>query len=267
MGGPFPTLHGGSHMSKTLNLAESLLAMGRELQSQGRKRDARLLFCRLVKFRDLPTAIAEEIHARLSDLFVAEKQFKRARRHLSILMCLRPHNGRYYHQYALACHRDPRGDKHRAAKFYQQALDLDPTRSRWWSNYGKLLTSLGRTADGVAALRQAFSLDEDNPVIVGRLAEALCLDDRADEARSLLRAARFRHPRDGRFLKLWNDLQHRIAAHQFEAAADDPVFLPFVRRSRLTVNPPAPDTILRMDEAQTAPAKPHRLGRVIRRDA
>src|SRR4051794_34853932 len=129
-------------MNTTLNLAESLLAMGRELQEQGRTRDARLLFARLIKFRDLATHIAEEAQTRLAELYLYDKQYKKARRHLAILMCMRPSTGRYFHLFAYALHRDPKGDPHRAAKYYQQALDMEPTKSRWWANYGKLLTSI-----------------------------------------------------------------------------------------------------------------------------
>jgi tetratricopeptide (TPR) repeat protein len=254
-------------MGITLNLTDSLLAMGRELQEQGRTRDARLLFTRLVKFRGMPAATAEEAHARLSELLMGEKLFKRARRHLAILMCMKPHTGKYFHMYAVALHRDSKGDPHRAAKYYQQALDLDPTRAKWWSNYGKLLTSIGRTADGVAALRQAHALDENSPAIVARLVEALCLDDRTDEARTFLRAQRFQHPRDARYRKLWNDFQFRVAAGQYETTSDDPVLLPFVRRALIGPNAGGPGGIIRMDEGRPAPAKPHRLGRIIRRDA
>src|SRR5205807_10384209 len=101
-------------MSTTLNLTDSLLAMGRELHEQGRARDARLLFERLVKFRDVSSEVAEEAHARLAELLMAEKQYKKARRHLTILMCLRPSNAKYCYRYAVASHRDPQGDIHRA---------------------------------------------------------------------------------------------------------------------------------------------------------
>ena len=92
-------------MSTTLNLTDSLLAMGRELHEQGRARDARLLFERLVKFRDLSREVAEEAHARFAELLLADKQYKKARRHLTILMCLRPSNAKYCYRYAVATHR------------------------------------------------------------------------------------------------------------------------------------------------------------------
>ena len=59
-------------MSKTLNLSECMLAMGRELQEQGRTREAAKLYTRLVNFRDLDAALAEDVRARLVDLLLRE---------------------------------------------------------------------------------------------------------------------------------------------------------------------------------------------------
>lgn len=255
-------------MSTTLNLTDSLLAMGRELHEQGRARDARLLFERLVKFRGISSGVAEEAHARLAELLMADKQYKKARRHLTILMCLKPRNAKYCYRYAVATHRDPQGDIHRAARYYRQAVDMDPSHPRWWANFGKLLAQMGRTAEAVLHLRRAHELDADDPVIVGRLVEALCLDDRADEARTLLRVARFQHPRDSRFRKLWNDFQfHRAAAEQRMIDVEQPVLLPFVRRAAIQASDVPFGTILRFDQPQEAAPLPHRIRRSIRRDA
>lgn len=256
-------------MSTTLNLTGSLLAMGRELQEQGRTRDARLLFERLVKFRELGSEVAEEVHARLAELLIGDKQYKKARRHLTILMCLRPSNAKYAYRYAVATHRDPKGDPHRASRYYRQAVDLDPTRPRWWAAYGKLLCSMGRTGEAVTQLRRAYELDSDDPVIIGRFVEVLCLDDRADEARTLLRIARFQHPRDGRFRKLWNDFQfHRAAAEQRMYGVEEPVLLPFVRRAAIQASDVPVGTILRFDSAHNEVSQPHhRLRRSIPKDA
>ena len=93
-------------------------------------------------------------------------------------------------------------------------------------------------------------------MIIARLVEGLCLADRPAEARRVLREARFRHPRDARFRKLWNDFQFRqVHESQYEPpVAAEPVILPFVRRASLPV--PAAETaapskgrIVRMDQA------------------
>src|SRR4030095_10131821 len=70
-----------------------------------------------------------------------------------------------------------------------------------------LYLQLGRTGEGVSVLRKALTLSPNDPVIIGKLVEGLCLADRAHEARDVLRAARFRNPRDARFRKVWNDFQ------------------------------------------------------------
>src|SRR4051794_25078968 len=111
-------------MGKTLNLSECMLEMGREMQAQGRHRDALKLFTRLVNFRDLSSEVAEETKARLAELYIGEKQFVKGRRLLSILMCSHPTKAKYYFRYARSLHRDAKADPHRAAKYYQQALDL-----------------------------------------------------------------------------------------------------------------------------------------------
>jgi Flp pilus assembly protein TadD len=238
-------------MGTTLNLHECLLAMAAEAQEQGRSRDARNLLKRLVKFRDLPRTVAEESHARLAELYLESQDYGKARRHLAVLMCLRPRQGKYFFQFACALHRDPHGDFDRAAKYYQQALDCDPTKSQWWSGYGQLLIEIGRTNDAINALSFAHELDEHDPIIVGRLVEALCLNDQEQEARELLRTARFEHPRDQRFRKLWNDFQFQNAVkNQQGDRAEDPVLLPFVRIAHKTESHNGPRKILRIDEAR-----------------
>jgi len=260
-GHPFSCCMEAADMGTTLNLNTCLLELAREAQSQGRTRDARNLLTRLVSFRDLPRPIAEQVHARLAEVFVAEKQFRKARRHLAVLMCLRPSEAKYFYQYAVALHRDPKGDQHRAAKYYHQALEHEPTKFKWWSNYGKLLIELGRTHDAVGALRQARELSPDDPVVIGRLIEALCLVDRVEEARTVLCESRFAHPRDGRYRKLWNDFQFRQAAQvQQPQSADDPVILPFVRVALKPEGVTGPGRIMRIDEARPA-NKSHRRSR------
>lgn len=246
-------------MSKTLNLSDCLLTMGRELQEVGRSREASRVLHRLVTFRELPKPILEEAHSRLADIHLAERQYRKARRHLTIVLLYQPSSARYYFLMAGALHHDPKADPERAARYYQQAINLDPEEPHFHCNYGRLLLQIGRTEEGVAELRKASEIDPDNPVIIARLVEGLCLDDRADEAQTMLRAARFRNPRDRRFRKLWNDFQFtQVASETSPARADDPVFLPFIRRAALPEKPnPVAGRILRLDPpSQPAPHVP-----------
>jgi Tfp pilus assembly protein PilF len=257
MTGVSPQTQGGNAMGRTLNLCECLLQMGRDWQAAGRLVEASGVLQRLAGFHDVPAAIAEETHSRLATIFLQLREFKKARRHLTSVMFFRPSHAPYYFQLASALHHDDEADPSRAVRYYRQALALDPDQPRWWADFGRLLMQIGKPGKGVVALKKALSLDADNPVIVAKLVEGLCLADRAGEARKVLRDARFRNPRDLRFRKLWNDFQFRqVHESQFEApVAPDPVILPFVLRAALPTpqaanEPKAPKgRIVRMDQA------------------
>jgi tetratricopeptide (TPR) repeat protein len=241
-------------MGKTLNLCECLLQMGRDWQTAGRLVEASRVLKRLASFRDQPAAIAEETHSRLANIFLLLRDFKQARRHLTAVLFFRPSHAPYYYQLATALHHDTQADPARAVRYYRQALRLDPDQPRWWADFGRLLLQIGRTQKGVVALRKAVRLDDGDPVIVARLVEGLCLADRPNEARRILRDARFRHPRDPRFRKLWNDFQFsQIQESQTEPPpVNEPVILPFVRRASLPVSDtqsPSPGKIVRIDQA------------------
>jgi Flp pilus assembly protein TadD len=263
-------MQGGSAVGRTLNLCECLLQMGRDWQAAGRLVEASRVLQRLAGFRDLPAAVAEETHSRLAMIFLQLREFKKARRHLTSVLFFRPSHAPYYFQLASALHHDDEADPFRAVRYYRQALRLDPDQPRWWIDFGRLLIQIGKPGKGVVALKKALSLDADNPVIVARLVEGLCLADRPGQARRVLRDARFRHPRDARFRKLWNDFQFRqVSESQFEpTVAPEPVILPFVRRAALPAAPVAEGDdasrgrIVRLDQAsKPAPhlPKPGRL--------
>jgi tetratricopeptide (TPR) repeat protein len=246
-------------MGKTLNLCECLLAMGRDYQDVGRLVDASRVLQRLAGFRDLPTLVAEETHARLATIFLQLREFKKARRHLTSALFYRPSHAPYYFQLASALHHDEDADTTRAVRYYRQALRLDADQPRWWSDFGRLLLQIGRTQKGVNAFRKAAALAPDEPTIIARLVERLCLADRADEARTVLRTARYRNPRDARFRKLWNDYQFRQIhdAQSERPAAAEPVILPFVRRAVLNAVPQLPGRIVRLDAgSKSAPHLP-----------
>jgi len=247
-------------MSKTLYLSECLLTMGRDLHELGRHHQASKVLERLAGFRELPATIAEECHARLADIHLGRKQFRKARRHLTIVLFYRPSNARYYFLLATALHHDPKADSERAVRYYEQAVQLDGDQPRYWGDFGRLLLQLGRTEEGVAALKKAVEISPDDPATVARLVEGLCLNDQAAEARDVLRAARFRNPKDRRFRKLWADFQFK-QLHESQAPPaklDEPVFLPFVRRAVLPEVPEVPKLPgrrIRLDRGSVS--KPH----------
>jgi Flp pilus assembly protein TadD len=236
-------------MGTTLNLCDCLLAMGRDLQEVGRLTEAANVLLRLAGFRDLPAPVAEEAHARLAAIYLQTRDYKAARRHLTSAIIYRPGHAHYYYQYASALHHDATAEAARAVRYYRQAQRLDPDEPRYWADGGRLFLQLGRTEEGVAALRKALTLSPNDPAVVGTLVEGLCLADRADEARTVLQAARFRNRRDPRFRKLWNDFQFQqlVSAQTARPVADEPVILPFVRRAAASDLPKLPGRILRLD--------------------
>jgi tetratricopeptide (TPR) repeat protein len=258
-------LHGGNAMSRTLNLAERLLARGRNFQELGRRQDALHILGRLAGFRHLPAAVAEETQVRLAEIWLARRKYRRARRHLTAALVHQPACPRYHYLMGAALAGDPKGDRQRAAHHYRQALQLDPKQPDRLSEFGLLALQLGQTDEGFECLRRAVELAPADPSVVSRLVEGLRSEGRIDEARRALQAALFRNPRDARFRQLWNDFQFQQLRREQEQErrrdllaneTDGPTLLPFVR--------PAPGTVpfqqgkkrVRRD-GPSAPAPPH----------
>lgn len=226
-------------MSRMLNLVDRLLSQSRNFQRLGRERDALKVLRRLMGFRDLSTAAAEETQSRLARICLGECQFRQARRHLKAALLQQPQSARYHHLMAAALAADPRADQQRAAEHYRRSIQLDPDQPCVLSEYGVLAVRLGQAEDGLAALCRAVELAPSDPDVVRGLSTALIEVGRMDEARNVLRAALFRNSRDRRFRQLWDELQFQQASQdqaaarrQVEAArreAEGPTILPFVR--------------------------------------
>jgi tetratricopeptide (TPR) repeat protein len=221
-------------MTFTLSLVEQLLIRARHCQEIHRPAEALDHLTRLVSFPDLPPAVAEEAQARLGELHLKRRRFRKARRHLLGALAFDPDNPRYHYLLGLAQARDPRGDAGRAWRHYRRALALAPGKARWRGDAGLLALRLGRTAEGLALLREAHAQAPDDAVTLGKLVKGLCLAGRDDEADRLVRLARFRAPRCAVLARLWFDLglsnlrkQQETAVAEARAALE-PVILPFV---------------------------------------
>jgi Flp pilus assembly protein TadD len=263
-------LHGGSAMtSPTLGFVDHLLCRGRHLQQLGRNLDALRILARLAGCRELPPAVAEEAQSRLGELQLRRKKYARARRHLSAALRYAPDNARYHFLLARALDNDRDGDPARAAEHYRTSLALDHSQTDCLCAYGELALRLSRTEEGLECLRAAARLAPDDPKVLAQVVAGLRTADRSDEARGLLLAARFRHPRDGRYRRLYDDFQfhaarrEQCAARARQAFGDDgPVLLPFVRPPREETAPrPTDGRIIRAD-TPASPA-PH-LGQTTR---
>ena len=247
-------------MHVTINLFDHLLEMGRRHHEAGRHRDALVVLTRLSDFRAVPAEIAEEAQARLGELHVKRRKFKRARRHLTVALRHRPDEARYHHLMGLACQEEDRGDLERAAKHFRRSLELDAVNVKCLVDFGMLAIRLGRSEEGLAKLREAVVQAPDDPDVTAKLVKGLRHLGKPDEARAEVRAALFRNARDPRFRKLWNEFQYRELRREQQArredkepeSDDEPVLLPFVRKATNEVSPQ-----VRQDGPATV-APPHR---------
>jgi tetratricopeptide (TPR) repeat protein len=251
-------------MSKTLNLVDRLLENGRRLQALGRSQDALQIFSRLSGFKSLTSGVAEEASARAAEIHLAQRRFKKARRHLTAAIAQQPNSARYHFLMATALDLDEDGDLVRAYDHYKKSLELDPEQPRCLGDFGLVAMCLGEVEEGLQALRKAVELAPDDPEVVAELVEGLCEAGQPDEARAALRAARFRNPRDSRFLKLWNDFQFQQLREAQDAerqavvnrdAVNARMILPFVRPAP-GATPAAPRKRYRRDGA-SPPRPPH----------
>jgi tetratricopeptide (TPR) repeat protein len=225
-------------MSTTLNLVDRLLSMGRNYQSLGRNQDALRILNRLAGFRDLPRKIAEETQFRLAEIHFLRRKYARVCRHLTAALAHQPQSARYHHLMGAALAADPRSDGQRAMEHYRKALDIEPDEPTRLSEFGLLALRLGLAEEGVKSLRRAAEIAPGDVEVLERVVAGLRDEGRLVEARSILRSALFRSPRNSGVQRLWNDFQyaalHRAQQERRGAAAvsaegDEPSILPFVR--------------------------------------
>src|SRR5205085_12150258 len=123
-------------MSRTLNLVDRLLAMGRNFQHIGRDQDALDVLSRLASFRELPAPAAEETQFRLGEILLKRRKYTRARRHLAAALLHDSENSRYHHLMASALSAGDKRDPKRAAEHYRRCLEIDPKQPRCLGEYG-----------------------------------------------------------------------------------------------------------------------------------
>jgi tetratricopeptide (TPR) repeat protein len=241
-------------MDATVCFFDSLLAQARRLQQAGQSSQAIAILTRLAAFADLSADRAAEVQARLGELHLKQRRYRKARRHLRRALGLAPDSARLHHRLGYCHGNDPRGKAELALRHYHRAIDLDPDRARWRSEGGLLAVRLGRPEEGLALLRQAHEQAPDDLTVLGRLVKGLCQCGQSDEALRVVRLARFRAPRCSRLQKLQADLllARLRRTQQTEAARREasPVLLPFVRAEVETTN------AARYDELHALPG-PH----------
>jgi Tfp pilus assembly protein PilF len=248
-------------MSRTLSFVGQVLAQGRKLHRLGVTQEALSLFRCLAGLHQLPIAAARQVQEHLACIHLKRHRYMQARRHLAALLTYQPSNPKYHYQMARAVAADPHCDNRRAVTHCRRAAELAPRHGGYLSTLGLLMLRQGTAAKGLACLRRAAGLAADDPAVVGRLVKGLCLLSRADEARSVLRAALFRNPGDLRFQSLWRRFQfaqlHQRQQQQRRRQAappgETPTLLPFVRPAAAAAGD---GTDVRVDGPSLLPA-PH----------
>jgi tetratricopeptide (TPR) repeat protein len=252
-------------MSTTLNLAERLLAMGRNYQFLGRNQDALHILGRLSGLRHLQPEVAEQMQVCLAEVCLARRKLRQARRHLAAALRYQPDNARYHFLMGRALAADPKGDRQRAADHFRKSLANDPDDAERLTEFGLFALELGLAEEGLRCLYRAVEVAPDDPGALSGLLEGLESEHRMDEARKVLRAALFRNARDRRFRQVWQEFQFRQlgrAQHRRRSigrsTAQDagPVLLPFVQPSPAAASGRPAPRILRADPPSSPPS-PH----------
>lgn len=203
--------------TKKLNLVQLLLKRGRYLHDLGVSDEAARIFQRLLALADLPVEAAEEIQGRLAEIRFEQGRFRRARRHLSAALAYQPDNAHYHYMMALAAESDPDCALDRAFKHFRRSVELDPEHPEYLCALGLTALSLGRSQQGLRALRRAQQLAPDDPAILEKVVEGLGEVGEWTQASEMVRAAMFRHPRAAAYRQLWQRLQFdALHAHQQE---------------------------------------------------
>ncbi len=227
-------------MSRTLKLADELLALGRSYSRLGRDGEALRVLGKLAGFGGLPEAVAEEAGSHLAELYFRRHNYPKARRQLAAGLARRPNNARFHFLMATNLMEDEEGDLERALQHYPLAARLEPRNADYHCDYGRCLLAVGDESEGLKQLRKAVGLAPEEVKHVRQLALAELEAGRADQARRTVLALLFRRPRDPHVKKLWDDLRFEAArlaqgaerARWSLATDSEPVLLRFEPRSR-----------------------------------
>src|SRR5262249_20119066 len=156
-------------MSRTLNLVDGLLALGRRQQQLGRFDDALRILTRLASFRELPAEAAEETQSRLAEILIRRRRFAKARRHLAVVLLHQPDNPHYHYLMATALDAGAVSQPERAVAHFRRSLELAPEQPRYLCDFGLAVLRLGKTEEGLACLRRALQLAPDDPAVLAKV--------------------------------------------------------------------------------------------------
>ena len=106
-------------VSKTLDLAQQALALGRHYLRQGRDLEALDILGKLVRLGQLEPAVAEQTQIHLAEIHLRRRDFAQARRHINVALAYQPAKAEYHHMMAMAVEDDPEADPRRAMQHYR----------------------------------------------------------------------------------------------------------------------------------------------------
>jgi tetratricopeptide (TPR) repeat protein len=214
-------------MRQTINLVEELLRRARRYQDAGSLHDALLALKHLSHLPELSTEVVAEVHSRLADIRLALGHFRKARRHLTLLLALRPDDARVHFRLGCAFDRDTKAEPRFAMRHYRQSLHLDPAQVDCLAAMGQLALRMDRAQEGIVALQRAVELKSDDPTVLAALVDALVQEGEWAAAESAARLARFRGPIDARFQAVWDDFRFAQKVAEQSADSDQASVLPF----------------------------------------
>jgi Flp pilus assembly protein TadD len=240
-----------------ISLAEHVLSRGQLMVRLGRHADARRLLGRLVRQPELAPRLRTDALRLLAGMAVEAGRFRRARRLLAAAIRLRRHADDLYVEYARAVEADPDGDPRLAVKALRRAVGIDPFEPRSWAALGSAAARAGDPALARKAFRRATRLRPDDAATLGEIADGFVALGRADDARCVLTAARFRAPTDSGVAGLWDRFRFMLAARGQGQAGTSGGILPFPGRQTDVTASAGDGVVLRADRKST-PA-PHLL--------
>jgi tetratricopeptide (TPR) repeat protein len=221
----------------------------------GRFTEALTPLTKLAGFRKLPEHVLEETQSLLAEIFLQQKNYKSARRHLTAAMALKPLNAEYCYLMAIAFEEDAEADRNHAERYFARAIELDPDEPSYFVDFGAYLFTIDKAKEALKMVRKGYALGLDDAAIVGQVAEVLRREGHIDEATTKLRAALFHHHGAGAFRQLWQHHQfaviHLQQQKQHVPTSDGPVILPFVPGNKTeTKQFEVSGKIIRIDQAE-----------------
>lgn len=217
-------------LTPTLGFADRILERGRRLQTLGLASEAIRMFEKLVSLRALPSRIAAEAHARLSELHGARDDNPSTPRPGGPALRLRLSDAEPTETLAEG----------------RRAVAETPLDPRCRLHLGLHYVRRGRAAQAIPHLRKAATLATDDLATLEEAIDALVDVGRAAEAGKILRDAMFVHSHDRRYRDAHRRFRHRVVSHEQARAqtlafsdAEPPVLLAFPPAA------PAPQPVLK----------------------